>query len=318
MTGKKEKALCRSWALAAMLGLSAVAPAQAELIIGLTTGNSLISFDSLTPGSVAVIGNVTGLSAGDTLVGIDRRPSLGANNGVLYGFGFNSGAGTGRIYTLNTSNAMATPGALLVADPADATPPFPFTTVSGNSFGVDFNPVVDRLRVTSNTGQNLRINVDTGLTQLDVPLAYIGGDANFGVAPIDVAVAYSNNFGGATSTILRGVDVGRSTDALVQHLNANAGTLQTLLSLPFDSTASLTSYDISGISGTPFFSASSNAVISQFYAGTTLVGTVGGGFPLIGIAAQVGPQQVPEPGSLALLGLGGLALLATRRKRIAA
>ena len=35
------------------------------------------------------------------------------------------------------------------------------------TFGVDFNPVPDRLRVVSNTGQNLRINVDTGATTTD-------------------------------------------------------------------------------------------------------------------------------------------------------
>ena len=83
--------------------------------------------------------------------------------------------------------------------------------------------------MTSNTGQNLRMNVDNGLVQLDVPLAYQAGDPNFGDAPVDVAVAYSNNFGGATSTVLRGVDIGQDPDALVVHTNPNGGTLQTTL-----------------------------------------------------------------------------------------
>jgi len=174
----------------------AAKPVRAELLIGLTSQNSLISFDSTTPGTISAPVSITGILGGDTLVGIDRRPSTGANNGFLYAFGVNTGTGAGRIYTLNTTTGLATPGFLLTADPADTTAPTPFTTVTGTSFGVDFNPVPDRLRVTSNTGQNLRINVDNGLTQLDVPLAYQAGDPNFGAVPVDTAVAYSNNFGG--------------------------------------------------------------------------------------------------------------------------
>ena len=34
--------------------------------------------------------------------------------------------------------------------------------LDGTEFGVDFNPQVDRLRVVSNSGQNLRLHPDTG------------------------------------------------------------------------------------------------------------------------------------------------------------
>ena len=146
----------------------------------------------------------------------------GPNNGRIYAVGVNLGTGTARIYTLNESTAAATLVSTLAADPADITAPLPFTTVAGTSFGIDFNPTVDRLRVTSNTGQNLRINVDNGLAQLDVPLAYESGDPNLGDSPVDVAVAYSNNFGGATSTMLRGVDIGQDPDALVVHATPTA------------------------------------------------------------------------------------------------
>jgi hypothetical protein len=305
-----------------MLGLSffAVGSVRAELIIGLTLQNSLISFDSATPGTVTTIGSITGLTAGDTLVGIDRRPQNlggmpvpGPNNGRIYAVGVNQTTGTARIYTLSETNAAATLVSTLAADPADTVAPFPFTTVAGSSFGVDFNPTVDRLRVTSNTGQNLRINVDNGLTQLDVPLAYDTGDPNFGDSPNDVAVAYSNNFGGATTTVLRGVDIGQDTDALVVHSNPNGGTLQTALSLPFNSTADV-AYDISGLTGTPFFSATpTGATSSSFFSGATLVGTIGGGVAIRGIAAQVG--AVPEPSSFVLMGIGivGLGFYARRR-----
>jgi uncharacterized protein DUF4394 len=257
-------------------------PATGELIVGVTTQNTLISFDSATPGTVATVGGVTGLLAGDSLVGIDRRPA----NGVIYGVGVNASTGAGHIYSLNATTGAATLVSTLSADPADATAPFPFTTVVGTSFGVDFNPTVDRLRVTSNTGQNLRINVDNGLVQLDVPLAYQAGDPNFGLAPVVVGIAYSNNFPGASSTVLRGVDIAQSPDLLVIHSNPNGGQLQTSLPLSFDS--SLLSYDVSGLTGTPYFATTAAGVgSSSLFAGFTLVGTIGGGVPVLVIAAPV-------------------------------
>jgi hypothetical protein len=46
--------------------------------------------------------------------------------------------------------------------------------LAGASFGVDFNPTVDRLRMISDTGQNLRVNVDNGVTNVDTPLSSVG------------------------------------------------------------------------------------------------------------------------------------------------
>ena len=304
--------------LIALLGLGWVAPAAAEPIVALTVQNALIMFDSATPGTVSAPVAVTGLLAGDFLGGIDRRPSLGPNNGVLYGFGVNFTTGAGHIYTLDPLTGGATLVSTLAADPADTTAPFPYTGVSGSAFGVDFNPTVDRLRVTSDTDQNLRINVDNGLVQLDVPLAYQPGDPLFSLNPVDAGVAYSNNFGGATTTTLRGVDSGQIPDALVIHSNPNGGLLQFSLALPFDSMQ--TSYDISGLTGTPYFALlPAGTFSSQLYAagpgGVTLVGNIGGGVAVLGIAAPVGPQQVPEPTTLALMGLGLAGLVARRWSR---
>ena len=47
---------------------------MAELIVGLTVRSRSSLFDSATPGTISTIGPITGLTAGDTLVGIDRRP----------------------------------------------------------------------------------------------------------------------------------------------------------------------------------------------------------------------------------------------------
>ncbi len=58
---------------------SAMVSAQAEPLVGLTSDNRLIFFDSATPGTVTKTLNVTGLATGETLLGIDFRP----RNGVL-------------------------------------------------------------------------------------------------------------------------------------------------------------------------------------------------------------------------------------------
>lgn len=156
--------------------------------------------------------------------------------------------------------------------------------------------------------------------QLDVPLAYQSGDPRLGQAPVDVAVAYSNNFGGATSTVLRGVDISGDPDVLVTHTNPNGGTLMTTLGLPFNAT--LISYDISGITGIPYFAVTGpDGTLSNFFtagaSGAVLVGPIGGGAPVVGIAARVG-APVPEPGTMTLLGLGLLGIAKVRRRMMTA
>ena len=52
-----------------------------------------------------------------------------------------------------------------------------------NGYGTDFNPSVDRLRITGSNGINLRVNVDTGAVTIDTPLSYAPGDVHFGTPP---------------------------------------------------------------------------------------------------------------------------------------
>jgi hypothetical protein len=318
LIGRRHRLQCPTGIIILTLLIGVAERAKAELAIGLTVQNALISFDTATPGTINFIGAITGVTAGDSLIGIDRRPSLGPNNGRLYAVGVNQTNGSARTYTINETNAAATLVATLAADPADTVTPFPFTTVQGTDFGIDFNPVPDRLRVTSNTGQNLRLNVENGLVQLDVPLAYQSGDANFGDAPVDLAVAYSNNFGGATSTTLRGVDVGQDPDVLMVHTNPNGGTLQTALNLGFNSLSNI-AYDVSGVSGAPFFAVNpagsgSSSLYTGGAEGATLIGTIGGGVALRGLALPVGPQ-VPEPSALLLLAIAAVSLSCARCRK---
>ena len=286
-------------------GLAAPHQAQAELLTGLTTTNVLETFDSATPGTVVTSVGVTGLQAGETLLGIDRRPA----NGGLYGLG-----STSRLYLINPTTGAATQVGSAGA-----------FTLSGTAFGVDFNPTVDRIRVTSNTGQNLRLNPNDGtLAGTDTALAYATGDANAGTTPRIVGSAYTNNVAGATSTTLFAIDSNVNILATQGSpggapISPNTGQLFTRGGLGFD-TSDLVGFDISGLSGIAFASLTAPAGnFSQLFTidlttgAATLVGTIGGGVPLTGLASAVG---VPEPGTLLLsvVGLGGIRLAVWARR----
>ncbi|MBU3846387.1 MAG: DUF4394 domain-containing protein [Candidatus Acinetobacter avistercoris] len=154
---------------------------------------------------------ITGLASGDQLVGLDHRPS----NGKLYAVGI-----LGNIYTLNPSTGLATLIVQMKADPADTTDgnaPYTKITAGPDALSVNFNPAADRLRIIGQDGQNLRVNVDTGLTITDIAISR-AGDATTEIS----AAAYTNAFAGTASTKLYSID--SATDRIYLQ-NANAGTL---------------------------------------------------------------------------------------------
>jgi Domain of unknown function (DUF4394) len=160
---------------------------------------------------------ITGLQASENILGIDMRPATGQ----LYALGSSS-----RLYAINMSSGAATMVGLL-----------PLTTIlSGTSFGFDFNPTVDRIRVVSNTGQNLRLNPNDGT------VAAVDGSLNPGT-PMVSAAAYTNNFPGSTATVL--FDIDPATDKLYTQNPPNTGTLVETGSLGIDVTAE-NGFDIGG------------------------------------------------------------------------
>ena len=171
-----------------------VPPVPVGDTIVITESGLVASFNRATPGTQVGARTVFGLLPGDTLVGIDFRPA----NGLLYALG-----SRGNIYTLDAATGRVTLRAGLKAAAADDAP---FTTLVGTQFGVDFNPVADRLRVVSNTGQNLRIDVETGDTITDGNLTRVT-EAGLTVPPTATAAAYTNSFRGATATTLYVLDL---------------------------------------------------------------------------------------------------------------
>ena len=152
-----------------LVGL-AIAPDVGN-VYGLTDAGELATFsvDDLTAVTTAPI---TGLDADDPLVGIDRRPADGSVVGLT---------GGGVVYTIDPATAAATAVGAAI-DPA----------LESASFGFDFNPTVDRIRVGASTGQNLRLNPDTGsigtnpdtgAPTIDGKLTFADGDPNAGASP---------------------------------------------------------------------------------------------------------------------------------------
>lgn len=204
----------------------ALKPTAAPMVYGLTDAGRIVGFRTTTPGTLVSNVPVSGLATGERLLGVDFRPT----DGLMWGLGSN-----GRLYTIDPATGTATFKAALAADATDTTAPY--TAVSGASFAVDFNPVANRLRVISNTGQSLRINVDTGATTTD-------GAINRALAlPVVTAAAYTNSFAGTLATQLLAIDGASDNLALVNP--PNDGTLANIGLLGLDVTGDV-GYDIAG------------------------------------------------------------------------
>ena len=188
---------------------------------GVTSTGRLVTFDRADPALDTAIA-ITGMQSGETALGIDIRAG-GSTPGQLYALG-----STGRVYTIDTTTGVATQKSQLTADSSDSSDPF--TALSGSEYGVDFDDVTDRLRVVSDSGQNLRIDVDSGATITDAPLTS-GGSARAGIN----GAAYTNAFAAACRSTAYFID--STTDELLTTSDAIGGALTAVGPLGVDASA---------------------------------------------------------------------------------
>lgn len=181
---------------------------------GLTSDQRLVCFRDRAPQQAASVAAITGLTTDTSIVGIDYR----VQDGLLYGVG-----NLGGVYVISTTTGVATLVNRLSV------------TQVGTAFGVDFNPAADRLRIISNTGQNLRHNVNSGGTTIDdTGLAYTAGTP----ATTVTGAAYTNNdLDANTATTL--FDLDTTMDQVVLQSPANAGTLAATGKLLVDAQAAV-------------------------------------------------------------------------------
>lgn len=324
--GARIAAPVAALALIAAIGVPSIAQGQsAPNMVAVTATGQLVRFNGATPSAIASTTAISGLQAGESIVGADFRPA----NGRLYAVG-----STGRLYTVDPMSGAATQsGSAAIA-------------LTGAAFGVDFNPVPDRLRVVSDGDQNLRINVDTAEATVDGALKYAPADANASANPMIVAAGYTNSMAGATATTLFVIDAG--LDTLARQDPPNDGVLNTIGKLGVDVTEAA-GFDIladgnramaalttAGGTGSELYSIDLNS------GAATRVGPIGSGLQVRGLAAMPSmapaaqpspaakPAGQPAPGAaqmpaalprageaedrtsmLAMLGAAGAALLAT-------
>jgi hypothetical protein len=285
--------------------------AQAEVIYGITvpgpTAGNLVSFDSTNLTAVTTIAALSGVVPGHTLRAIDFRPS----NGQLYAL--SSSASAAQLYTVNLATAALTPVGVGL-------------TLTGNTsirVSMDFNPVVDALRVVTGSAQSYRVNPDTGtLIAQDTSVATVGT----GTVPLVSGVAYSNNFVGATQTTLYAYDFLADNVGTIGGLNGvpspNGGQFNIVGSAGFVTFTAAAGFDISGATGAAYLSVddfASPGANAEFFSinlgtGAATKLSLNDWAPVLDISVlPVANRGVPAPAPLALAALGLLALRRCRR-----
>ncbi len=245
-------------------------------IYGVDAGNNLVVLGALRPDVISRRVTIAGLQMGETVQGIDFGPV----DGRLYALG-----STSRIYTLDTLSGAAT---------AVSTSPFT-PALAGTSFGFDFNPVPNRIRVHGNLNQNLRLvprlggATDGALAAVDSSLRYASTDPAAGQVPNIGGTAYTNSVSGATTTVLYAIDFTR--DVLTMLSSPNDGIIMTVGPLGVNTTSDV-GFDIAGNNGTAYvtltvgggFTGSTLYVINLASGTLFPVGGVNNAMPLRSIA----------------------------------
>jgi len=276
----------KNFVVAATVGLFTLASvsSNAELLVGISFpsqgggDNDVVGFDSSNPGTILFDHPIIGLTASESIRGIDFW------NGSVYALG-----SAGNLYTLNYNTGQATlVGGLGVV-------------LNGASYGVENDP--GGFRVVSELGQNLTANRATGTATVGPAINPSGTFLS--------ALAYRNSTG-----TMYGIDSSANTLGTFNPATGTFSTIGAGLGFDvarnngFDiSSGSGVAYLSSG--------ASSSDVQANLYSVNLatgmasligLIGQVGDNTLLRGLTV------VPEPGTASLL-VGGLVLLALNFRR---
>src|SRR3954463_2765692 len=189
-------------AAAVLMALALPGAASAEPAAGITGATTLVTFDTATPGT-AVSRPITGLvTTTETVIGLDTRPATGELFALTAPVGLPPPALI-RTYKVDLATAAAThigeSNALTNGDDLPS--------------GMDFQPLVDRMRLVQSNNENGRLNPTNGaLAGNDADLTYTAP----ATGPV-VGVAYDRNVAPGppgtvappgSKTTLYGIDAG--------------------------------------------------------------------------------------------------------------
>ena len=210
-------------------------------------GTLMVSFSTDQPQVLNWVRTIRGFSGDTMAIGADFRPQ----DGLLYLVGNKGG-----IYTVRMPSPPAYP------DPVITKVSQLTIALHGTNFGVDFNPAADRLRLTSDTGQNLRHDLNAHSTVADTALST---PPTTGTTKGVTAAAYTNNdLNPDTATTL--FVIGTGSDQVLIQSPANNGTLAPTGKLTLDAGAN---------AGFDIFSTLSNGKAVSAAGFATLVGPNG-------------------------------------------
>lgn len=242
---------------------------QGRPLYGVDIANNLVRFGSQSPDVITNTFAISGLYDGETILGIDFR----ATDRRLYGLGSSN-----RIYVIDTLSG----GTI-----SQGTTTF-FPAINGTSFGFDFNPVPDRIRLHSNAKQDLRLDPDIGVvSDQDSTLTYAAGDINAAFNAYIVGTAYTNSVIAARSTTLYAIDSNLGILTILP--SPNNGQLYTVGPLGV-AISDFVGFDIAGGDSTA-------------YAALTVAGNRGSGLYTIDLLSGVGTYIGDIGGGVILRGL---------------
>lgn len=268
-------------------------PARPELppsVWVLTAAQKLVQINAATPQKALRTSTLSGLLAGDRLVGIDYRVA----KGVMYGLGR-----SGTLYTLDPAQGKAQ-----VVNPA-ATP----LALGDGPVGFDFNPAADRIRVVQSNGSNHRLHPDTAAVidfdaqaaglQTDPKLAYAPSDRQAGTPPDVVAAGYTYNTQNDKLTTNYAIDrrlgtlvLQGSREGVQPVVSPNLGVLTTVGSLGLGPLADA-AFDISDLGNVALAVVSTSTStlprlvrIHLDTGAASLLGAVAGGEAVVGLAIE--------------------------------
>ncbi len=252
-------------------------PPRKETVVAVTDGAELIRFNAGQPRRILQRKSLQGLEPGERLLGIDYRVA----RGVLFAL-----STSGRLYTIDTATGRLTRvgSQTLALAPA--------------RYGLDFNPVADRIRVVADNGSNLRLQPDTGaLAATDANLAYAAGDIAAGKAPQLAGAAYTYNKTNDKLTTNYAIDLAQGTlvtqgskEGVEPVVSPNSGRLFTVGGLGAGSIDAV-AFDIADIGNTALAALQQGGrtrlhLIDLSSGRATLIGTVGDGRALWGLAIE--------------------------------
>ena len=282
-----------------MLGLCAAAlavPAVAQTTLdkirlyAVSESNQLIAVSAADPQKITRSVTLYGLAPNERILGIDYR--------VAYGVMFALGS-SGRVFTVDVDSGALKP----VGDAPLA------LALEGTRFGFDFNPAADRIRIASESGQNLRAHPESGALvdfkpdaeglQPDGALAFGSDDANAGRTPHVIAAAYTYNNDNEKLTTNFAIDgeLGAlvrqgSVEGVEPVVSPNTGQLTTVGRLGVTAVTDA-HFDIADVTNTALAALSTrDAPAPTLYridlatGQANAIGTIGNGEPLRGIAIE--------------------------------